>query len=101
MKFYYKGKLIRTSKTRHYKYAIGCEAYGFSCSETLENAQRQLDQKARQCLATAKSNLSFSQDPKNLAWLKERYGEDFDPIEAYKKALELIKTLAIVELEEK
>lgn len=101
MKFYYNGKLIRTSKTRHYKYAIGSEECGFSsCSETLENAKRCLEQKVKQCIETAKSNLKFAQIPKNLVYLKEKYGENYDPIERYKNELNSAKQYKIVELEE-
>ena len=102
MKFYYNGKLIRTSKTRHYKYAIGTEEYGFStCSETLGNAQKHLQQKINRHIETAKSNLNFAKNPENLEWLKERYGADYDADKRYKEDMERVKLYKIVELEEK
>ncbi len=102
MKFYYNGKLIRTSKSRHYKYAIGIEGTGFPrCSETLENAKKQLEQEVKERIETAKNNLLFAEKPENLAWLKERFGEDYNPVEEYKKALKRAQMVTIVELEER
>jgi len=102
MKFYYNGQLVRTSKTRHYKYAIGSEEHGFkTCSETLDNAKKQLDAKKRYYLQVAKSNLEFAKKPENLKWLKEEYGEDYDPEVTYKNELAHANACKIVELEER
>jgi hypothetical protein len=102
MKFYYNDKLVRTSKTRHYKYAVGSEYSGFTtCSETLENAKRALEQLVRLNTATAKSNLEYAKDPEHLAELKKVFGADYDPEKSYTTAIENIKRFRIVELVEK
>lgn len=103
MKFYYNGKLIRTSKTRHYKYAIGTSDTGTyaTCSETMENAQKALDNLKKRIREVAESNYKFAQNPENLAWLKERYGEQYDAEERYKKEISRVQFAEIVELEEK
>lgn len=50
MKFYYNGKLMRTSKTHEYKYAIitenGCCC---SCHGTLESAQKEFRRPIAEC----------------------------------------------------
>lgn len=103
MKFYYNGKLIRTSKTRHYKYAVGTSdtATYARCSETLANAQKALDELKRRIIEVAESNFKFAQNPENLAWLKERYGEQYDAEERYKKEIARLQLAEIVELEER
>jgi hypothetical protein len=106
MKFYYNGELIRTSKTRHYKYAIGCsDTKGYAtCSETWENAQKALDALKNRIRQTAESNLKFDQDPKNQEFLKKYYGDrydTYDPLAEYKRALARVQFAEIVELEER
>ena len=106
MKFYYNGKLIRTSKTRHYKYAIGTSDTGCyaTCSETWENAQKALDALKNRIRKTAEENLKFSQNPKNQEFLKKFYGDrydQYDPQAEYQKAIARIQLAEIVELEER
>lgn len=103
MKFYYNGNLVRTSKTRHYKYAVGTSdtATYARCCETFASAQKALDELKRQIIKVAESNYKFAQNPENLAWLKERYGEQFDAEERYKKAIARVQFAEIVELEER
>jgi hypothetical protein len=40
MKFYYNGKLIRTSKTHEYKYAVIANDECLTCSATMDGAQK-------------------------------------------------------------
>lgn len=105
MKFYYNDKVIRTSKTMRYKFAVISE-HGegvkvFSCSETRVNAQKSLDKIKRDRLRIAESNLKFAKNSNNTAWLKERYGEDFNAETQYQNDIESIKNYKIVELEER
>jgi hypothetical protein len=106
MKFYYNGKLIRTSKTRHYKYAIGTSDTGTypTCSETMENAQKALDDLKRRIIRNAEENYRFDQDPKNQEFLKKYYGDRYDQYDAraaYEKAIARVQLAEIVELEER
>lgn len=106
MKFYYNGKLIRTSKTRHYKYAIGTSDTGkyAICSETWENAQKALDALKRRIIEAAENNYKFDQDPKNQEFLKKYYGDRYDQYDAraaYERAKARVQYAEIVELEER
>lgn len=56
MKFYYEGKLIRTSKTHEYKYAaISSSGHCLKCSATKQGAQAELDRIFRESMR----NLEF------------------------------------------
>lgn len=101
MKFYYNGKLVRTSKTKHYKYGIVCCESVIACSETFENAQLRLEALVREHTRVAKSNHDFAQKPEQLTWLKETYGEDYDADEIYEDSIKRISLYKIVKLEER
>ena len=104
MKFYYNGQLVRTSKTRHYKYAIvrkyGDKVKVYACSETLENAQKRLETEKRDQKERAESNLKWCKIPENYQWCVEYYGA-CNPEADYQQRLENINHLTIVELEER
>lgn len=104
MKFYYNGQLIRTSKTRHYKYAIihesGDKLKVFACSETRENAQKRLESEIRYRTQQAEEEMKWQKIPQNYEWCVQHYGK-CDPEVEYKKRIEWIKTFKVVELEER
>lgn len=104
MKFYYKGQLVRTSKTRNYKYAIvrenGDKIKVYACSETRENAQKRLQAEINYQTQRAEDELKWCKIPKNYEWCVEYYGK-CDPEADYKQRLENIKEIKIVELEER
>jgi hypothetical protein len=106
MKFYYNGQLIRTSKTRHYKYAIGTSDTGKYpiCSETLENAQKALDALKNRIRHNAEENYKFDLNPENQEFLKKFYGDRYDQYDAraaYERAIARVQLAEIVELEER
>lgn len=104
MKFYYNGKQVRTSKTRHYKYAIvrevGDKVIVYACSETRENAYKRLQAEKNEQRARAEGELKWSKKPENFKWAVEFYGE-YNPEADYQKALENIEKIKVVELEER
>lgn len=72
MKFYYNGKLVRTSKTHEYRYAIVTEAGNLiSCHGTREAAEKEF----RKPIASCESTLEF-------------YAEAIRAIEAGKKYID-------------
>lgn len=105
MKFFYNNKLVRTSKTKRYKYAViresGDDIKVFACSETRANAQKALERTKNEHARIAKSNLDFGKKPEKLEWLKQTYGEEYDAETEYKKFIETINNYKIVELEER
>lgn len=102
MKFYYNGQLVRTSKTRNYKYAIvresGDKIKVYACSETLENASKRLQSEKAYQTQRAEGDLKWGKIPENYKWCVEHYGK-YDPEAEYNKRLEMIKDIKIVELE--
>lgn len=102
MKFYYNGQLVRTSKTRNYKYAIIRENEGkikvYACSETKQNALKRLQSEKAYQTQRAKDELEWCKIPENYKWCVENYGK-CDPEAEYKERLEMIKNIKIVELE--
>ena len=102
MKFYYNGQLVRTSKTRNYKYAIireiGDKIKVYACSETMQNALKRLQSEKADQTRRAESNYKWCKIPENYKWCVEHYGK-CDPEAEYKEYLEMIKNIKIVELE--
>lgn len=93
-KFYYNNELIRTSKTKNYKYAVIAYNNGemkvFRCSETKANAEKAHTaaiNELKEDIEREKRNCKYSGI--NL----EENAEYFNKLERY------IKTMQIVELE--
>lgn len=102
MKFYYNGKKVRESKTHEYKYAIvleqGDNVKVFACAGTRENALKRLQSEINYQKECAESNLRWGKNPENYKWAVEYYGT-YNPEEDYKKHIDKIKQIKIVELE--
>ena len=108
MRFYYNDQMVRTSKNRHYKFAVVWEREGaetvscLACSETKENAERSLQREIAAQKRIAQSNLHFHNDPENTEseWYKEYFGADFDAQKAFEDHIESLKNIKVVELRE-
>lgn len=105
MKFYYNDKVIRTSKTMRYKFAVISEnsegVKVFACSETRANAQKALEKTKNEHTKIAKNNLEWAKKPENLNWLKNEHGEGYNAETEYKNFMERINNYKIVELEQR
>lgn len=115
MKFYYNGKLMRTSKTHEYKYAIVSENdVLWSCHGTLEAAQKEFRRPIAQCetnihdymvaIKMLEMGRSYYEVKICKRWhripLKGKTVNYFESeIEYFKKRIEILKTRKIVELE--
>lgn len=107
MKFYYKEQLVRTSKTRHYKYAVGAinedgSLACFSCHETRESAEKQLQSKRNECRRIAQNDAAWAKkSEKNLQKCREFYGNDWDPDEHVKNVVSGLGSMKVFEIEER
>lgn len=107
MKFYYKEQLVRTSKTRHYKYAVGTikkdgSLSCWSCHETRESAEKQMQSKRNECRRIAQSNREWAKkSEENMEYFRKFYGSDYDPDEQYKAVMAGLGDIKVFEIEER
>ena len=119
MKFYYNGKLVRTSKTRDYKYAIiWPDGECTSCHGTLESAKKEYRRyiaEAEGCIEEAKQIIQAIRKGRTYfdykvcrRWSRmkligekasEEYWEEF--IASKNKRIEELEARRIVELEDR
>ena len=129
MEFYYEGKLVRTSKTHDYRFAIVNDDFSdkkdvWSCHGTLEAAQKEFRRPIAEC------ETAIAEDQKIIEALQKGYtyvdlkicgrwhrislkGKDFDgsdrssvstwekQIESHKRRIEYLNTRRIVTLEQR
>ncbi len=106
MKFYYNGKLVRTSKTHYYTHAVmTADNRLISCASSYELAQKSMLSNTateRDCLGFYKEELKNLKLGRNSFWYKNRkcfVKHDAELLEVYIKQIEdYLKGLHIVKL---
>ena len=115
MKFYYNGKLVRTSKTHEYKYGVYHTNLDkvIACSATKDGAQAHIDAKvanlnreiencenALKAIAKGKTHYGYKDGRKTYLEKVSTAEKHTEWLAGYKKSLESVKrTHKVVELE--
>lgn len=98
MKFYYDGKLMRTSRTHYYNYGVYriTDEKCISCSGTRLGAEKALNQK----LSNTRKNIKFYNDWLDGKVNKSKYDYTDEEIQRFLESSErAVKSYKIVELE--
>ena len=89
MKFYYEGKLIRTSKTHHYTHAIVCEGTAIMCSATRQGCEREKQRylsQQREIIKSYQDGIKYLRDGKKGYYVKDGRSSYYVPFDKYDTA---------------